>query len=145
VRGVGDEGQPDREWLRTAEGRQWLKSDEGIEWERSEEGYAWMQSDDGRAWLDELAQGGFDDFFSGKMPEPPEGWIVPNAAPRIGARVRLVGSATTLGGTTLDDGELAVVSELHLMPIGAVRVVLRTIDGRTKFAFSLEDFVPATG
>src|SRR5687767_2571491 len=68
---------PDREWLKTTEGREWLMSDEGGAWQRTEEGWAWMHSQDGRKWFDELARQGWERFFGGEMPPPPEWAITP--------------------------------------------------------------------
>lgn len=135
--------QPDREWLRTPEGREWLVSEEGVEWERSEEGWAWMESPDGREWLDELAQGGYESYFRGEMPEPPEWALLPEDAPRIGDRVRLAGAETTMSGTSLEEGELMIVYELRLAPLGVVFVGLRTPDGRTLMTGTRGSFVPA--
>jgi hypothetical protein len=135
---------PDREWLKTPEGRAWLWSDEGVEWERSEEGWAWMHSPDGRAWMDELVQGGFERFFSGDMPPPPDWAITPVTAPQIGDRVRLVEADETIGGAAFSEGELMIVSELRLAPFGGVWVHLRTVDGRTMMTGTEGAFVPAT-
>ena len=135
---------PDREWLKTPEGRAWLESEEGIAWERSEEGWAWMHSPEGVEWLDELTQRGFDRYFSGEMDEPPEWGITPDTAPRIGDRVRIVKADTTLGGDSFEAGELAIVAELRLAPVGIVWVHLRTVDGRKMITGTAGTFVPAT-
>lgn len=135
--------EPDREWLKTPEGRAWLESAEGTNWIRSTAGLEWMESRDAREWLDELAQRGFDDFFSGKMPELPDWAITPEMAPQIGARVRLVAPEPTMGGTTFSEGELAIVDELRLAPAGMVMVSLRTLDGRKLLIMQPGAFEPA--
>jgi hypothetical protein len=124
--------------LKTPEGRAWLETDEGTEWFRSTEGQWWSQGTDARQWYEELADRGWADYVSGKMPGPPEWGIRP--APRIGSRVRLRITEPTLGGTTFEEGELAIVTELHLMPIGSVRMLLRTLDGRKCMAMRTDDY-----
>jgi hypothetical protein len=101
-----------------------------------------MESADGREWMDELAQGGFEDYYSGKMPPPPDWAMTPETAPRIGDRVRIVGLETTLAGVAFKDGELAIVSEMKLAPLGAVFVTLRTLDGRMMLTGAKGSFVP---
>jgi hypothetical protein len=130
----------DQEWLKTPEGRAWLETDEGTEWFRSTEGQWWSQGADARQWYEELADRGWADYVSGKMPGPPEWGIRPEDAPRIGSRVRLRITEPTLGGTTFEEGELAIVTELHLMPIGSVRMLLRTLDGRKCMAMRTDDY-----
>lgn len=77
------------------------------------------------------------------MPGPPEWGITPDAAPKPGTRVRLTRTETTLGGTTVNEGELAIVTDLHFMPMGAVRLTMRTLDGRTRAIMSPSEYVSA--
>lgn len=135
---------PDRDWLKTPEGREWLESDDGIAWERSDEGWEWMHSPDGRAWLDELAQRGYESAFAGNLPPPPEWAITPETAPLIGSRVRLSESGNTLDGTPLVKGELMIVEELRFSPVGVVWVSLRALDGRKLTTGMLGNFTPAS-
>ena len=130
---------PDQEWLKTPEGREWLETEEGMEWWRSTEGEWWSRSDDAHSWYDELAQHGWSAYFAGATPDPPEWAITPETAPRIGARVRMTHTDTTFGGDTFKEGELAIVSEIHFTPMG-VRLRLRTVDGRTRFALSRGEY-----
>ena len=134
----------DLNWLRTHEGRDWLESDDGLEWLHSKEGVAWTYSPDGHAWVDDLAQSGFEKFFSGEMPPPPDWAIMPEEAPRIASRVRLTEAFTTMSGADFKVGELAIVSELRLAPLGCVSVRLRTIDGRTTMTLMRGMFELAT-
>lgn len=46
----------------------------------------------------------------------------------------------TLRRTTFEEGELAVVTELHLMPSGSVRMLLRTLDQRRCMAMRTDDY-----
>jgi hypothetical protein len=85
-------------------------SDEGGAWQRTEEGWAWMHSPDGRAWFGELARQGWERFFRGEMPPPPEWAIAPDVAPRIGDRVRLRETITSSNGTSASEGELMIVA-----------------------------------
>jgi hypothetical protein len=135
---------PDHDWLKTSEGRAWLESAEGVEWERSDEGWAWMHSPDGREWLDELAQRGYERYFSGEALDPPEWAITPDTAPKIGSRVRLTEGSTTLGGTSFADGELMIVDELRYSPVGIVWVHLRAVNGRQMVTGKQDTFVLAT-
>lgn len=135
---------PDREWLKTPEGREWLMSDEGGAWQRTEEGCAWMHSPDGRAWFDELAQQGWERSFRGEMPPPPEWAITPDVAPRIGDRVRLRETVTSLNGTSSSEGELMIVACLDLAPVSMEHVELRTIDGRLFRTMTRNSYLPAT-
>jgi hypothetical protein len=135
---------PDRDWLRSAEGRAWLETDEGHDWySRDPEGIAWVDSAEGREWMDELAQRGFERYFAGEMPEPPECAIMPDDAPRVGDRVRLAAGETTMAGTSLEEGELLIVDEVRLAPLGCVFVSLRTPDGRKLLTGHRGTFVPA--
>jgi hypothetical protein len=135
---------PDREWLRTTEGREWLLSDEGRAWQRTEEGWAWMHSPDARKWFDELAKRGWERFFRGEMPPPPEWAITPELAPRIGDRVRLREAVTSSNGTSASEGEPMVVTGLDFAPVGMVHVEVRTIDGRVFRTMTRDSLFPAT-
>jgi hypothetical protein len=130
---------PDQEWLKTPEGRDWLETDAGMEWWRSTEGQWWSRSEDAESWYDELAQRGWAAYFAGERPDPPEWAITPVTAPRIGSWVRMTNTGTTFGGITFEKGELAIVSEIHFVPMG-VRLRLRTADGRTRFAMSTGEY-----
>jgi hypothetical protein len=66
--------------------------------------------------------------------------ILPEAAPMIGSRVRLADTGPTFGGTSFEAGEIAIVSEIHLMPIGAVRLTVRTPDGRKQIILRSDSF-----
>lgn len=99
---------PDLEWLKTTEGREWLTSDEGVAWQRTEDGWAWMHSADARKWFDELARHGWERFFGGEMPPPPEWAITPEVAPRIGDRIRLSEAVTASNGSSAAATEDAV-------------------------------------
>jgi hypothetical protein len=131
-----------QEWLKTPEGRAWLETEEGQQWFRSTEGQWWSRSEDAHRWYDELAQSGWERYWAGTMPGPPDWAMLPDDAPQIGARVRLRNLGPTLGGTTFEDGEVALVTELHFMPIGGVRATLRTPDGRQVLAMRRDDFDP---
>jgi hypothetical protein len=145
-RGPDDEvSEVNQEWLKTPEGRDWLHTDEGISWFRSTEGKWWSRSEDAHAWYEELAQGGWSDYFAGKAWPMPQGWLTPENAPQIGSRVRLNMDGPTLGGTTFEVGEEALVTELRFSPVGAVSVTLRTPDGRSCMAMRAEDFDPIEG
>jgi hypothetical protein len=119
-------------------------SDEGGAWQRTEEGWAWMHSPNGRAWFDELARQGWERFFRGEMPPPPEWAITPDVAPRIGDRVRLRETITSSNGTGGDEGELMIVAGLDFAPVGMVHVELRTIDGRVFRTMTRDSYLPAT-
>jgi hypothetical protein len=94
-----------------------------------------------RRWLVQRVEDrGWDDYVAGRMPGPPEWGILPGDAPQIGSRVRLKIAGPTLSGTTFEEGELAVVTELRFMPVGSVRVGLRTLDGRRYIAIRPNDF-----
>ena len=136
--------QPDHEWLKTAEGRAWLESDEGMAWWRTDAGQDWSRSKDAGRWYEELAQRGWSDYVSGRAIGPPPWGITPEEAPKPGQRIRLASTETTLAGTTIKEGELAIVTELHFMPIGSVRLVVRTLDGRKRAIMSRNEFVSAT-
>jgi hypothetical protein len=129
-----------QEWLKTPEGRAWLETDEGTEWWRSIEGQWWSRSADAHRWYDELAQSGWVRYWAGTMPGPPEWAMTPDDAPQIGARVRLRNPETTLGGTSFEDGEVALVTEIKFSPVGAVHVTLRTPDGRQVIVMRRDDF-----
>lgn len=118
-----------RAWLKSAEGRAWLRTAAGASWIAGA-GRGWFDSADGQAWLESLPDDGFADYFAGKSPAPPEGAMTPATAPPIGARVRFVGDHVTSSGVAFSSGELAVVDELRLAPIGCVFAGLRTLDGR---------------
>jgi hypothetical protein len=135
---------PDEEWLKTTEGREWLMSDEGRAWQRTEAGWAWMHSHDGRKWFEELARQGWDRFFRGEMPPPPEWAITPDVAPRIGDRVRLREAVTSSNGTKATDSEPMIVAGLDFTPIGIVRVELRTNDGRVFTTMTRDSYLSAT-
>lgn len=132
----------DQEWLKTPEGRAWLETDEGGRWWRSTEGQWWSRSEDAHRWYDELAQSGWERHWAGTMPEPAEWMMTPDDAPKIGSRVRLRNPDTTLGGTSFEDGEVALVTELRFSPVGAVYATLRTQDGRQMIAMRADDFDP---
>jgi hypothetical protein len=51
--------------------------------ERSDEGWAWMHSPESREWLDELAQKGWERYFRGEMPPPPDWAKCGNRATRV--------------------------------------------------------------
>jgi hypothetical protein len=57
--------------------------------------------------------------------------------------VRLTTSESATAGTRFGEGELAIVAELVFMPIGAVQVRLRTIDGRKMITFTRDSITPA--
>jgi hypothetical protein len=134
----------DPEWLKTPEGRAWLETDEGVAWWRTDEGQEWSHSEDAHRWYEELEQAGWQDYVSGRAPGPPEWGITPDEAPRPGARIRLTSTDTTLGGTTLKEGELAIVTELHFMPVGSVRLHVRTLDGRKRIIMSRGEYEAAS-
>jgi hypothetical protein len=133
---------PDQEWLKTSEGREWLMSDEGGAWQRTEEGWAWMHSQDGRKWFDELAKQGWERFFRGEMPPPPEWAITPDISPRIGDRVRLSEAITSSNGSSIAEGQLMIVAGLDFTPIGIVHVEVRTMDGRVFRTMTRDSFTP---
>jgi len=133
---------PDQEWLKTPNGREWLETDEGMEWWRSTEGQWWSRSEDAHSWYDELSQRGWSTYFAGDSPDPPEWAITPETAPRIGSWVRMTNTETTFRGDTFNQGELALVSEIHFNPMG-VRLKLRTVDGRTRFTMFSGTYEPA--
>jgi hypothetical protein len=128
--------------LATDEGRAWLASHDGVEWLRTTDGSSWLESRAGRLWLDDVAQQGFADYFAGRLSPPPAWAMTPETAPRIGTRVRLL-EATSTPSARFEAGELMIVSELRLAPVGAVAVTLRGLDGRRLLTFSTDGFVPA--
>jgi len=134
----------DPEWLKTPEGRARLEADEGMAWWRTPEGQKWSKSADADRWYEELEQRGWSEYVSGDMPSPPEWGITPEAAPKPGARVRLTRTETTLARTTVKEGELAIVTELYFMPVGAVRLTVRTLDGRKRAIMSPSEYVLAS-
>jgi hypothetical protein len=89
-------------------------------------------------------QRGWAGYFSGEALDPPEWGITPDAAPKPGARIRLTCTETTLSGTTINEGELAVVTELYFLPLGIVRMTVRTLDGRTRGITQKDEYVRAT-
>jgi hypothetical protein len=128
--------------LETNDGRAWLESHDGVEWLRTPDGSNWLESRAGRLWMDDLAQHGFADYFAGRLPPPPAWAMTPETAPRIGTRVRLLEAMST-PSAHFKAGELMIVSELRLAPIGAVAVTLRDINGHRLLTFSTDGFVPA--
>ena len=129
-----------QEWLKTEEGRAWLRTEDGTAWFRTTEGQWWSRSDDAHAWYEELGNRGWAARQAGGLPPPPENAITPDTAPKVGTRVRLARTETTLGGTTLHEGETATVTDIQLKPMGWVWLVLRTDDGRKSFAMFDSDY-----
>jgi len=132
-----------RKWLATPDGRDWLASDDGFAWQRTDSGWAWLHSPEGREWLDERAHHAFEAYFSGDLPPKPEWAMTPDEAPRVGARLRIAEDHTTLGGVTLHEGELVIVIEARLAPVGCVHVTLMTLDGRKLHTMDPRVFTPA--
>jgi hypothetical protein len=121
-----------REWLKTDEGQAWLDSEDAIPWLVSGEGEDWLGSRDGRAWEEARQDEAWNDYIAGKKPPLalPDWALTPETAPRAGARVRLIEDATTLSGVQFSKGELGIVIETKFVPIGAVTVTIRMLDGR---------------
>jgi hypothetical protein len=129
-----------QEWLKTAEGRAWLETDEGMAWWRSTEGQRWSHSEDANRWYDELAQRGWERYFAGEMPGPPEWAITPETAPQVASWIRLTEPVTTLGGVDTEADERAFVTEVKYNPMQAVFVTVRTPDGRSRFVIRHDEF-----
>jgi hypothetical protein len=135
-----DEG---RTWLRSDEGRAWLRSDDSDEWLTTSAGREWLESPDGREWTEELENRGWARFVAGDIPPAPDWAFSPSTAPRIGARVRFAQDVTTSDGTDFREGELAIVVELRLAPLGHASAKLRTVDGRQMITSDAAILVPA--
>jgi len=121
-----------------------VKSPEGRVWGASDAAKDWFVNEAPQSFFDALGQHGFEEYFAGRMPEPPATWFTPETAPRIGSRVRFTRDEATMSGTRFRAGELAFVSELHLSAVGSVGVTLRTPDGRQQILLSDDgSFSPA--
>jgi hypothetical protein len=148
--------EPDAGWLETQEGQAWLDSTDGHDWLKTPAGNDWFLGTDGglfwgrtqagERYLESIFQEGFETFFSGDFDEADvsrQGWFTPGTAPAIGARMRLTEDVTTMDGTSIRKGELVIVSQLTLAPVGSVDVHVRTVDGRKWLAMSASSLDPA--
>jgi hypothetical protein len=135
--------EPDPAWLETREGVEWLLGSEGEAWSMTPAARQWFAEEAPESFFEALGQHGFERYFAGQMRPPPEGWLTPETAPKIGSRVRFTGDRETLGGANFKDGELAFVAELHLTANGGVRATLRTPDGRKTIVLTGDNFSPA--
>jgi hypothetical protein len=121
----------DSKWLSTSEGRAWLESDEGKRWLVSPEGVDWSENTAaGREWWESKWNSGYDDLIAGRTPTPPDWALSPESAPRVGARVRFREDVEAATGVQFTKGELAIVVEARLAPIGCIVLIVRTLDGR---------------
>jgi hypothetical protein len=131
-------------WLETPEGREWLDSDDGQAWIRTDAGWRWLNSSPGEAWQESMADRRFDEHLSGRhTADLPEWAMTPETAPRVGDRVRLTRSGRTATGVTFTAGELGIVVETRLAPIGCVFVTIRMLDGRKMLTTMASSFEPA--
>jgi len=135
--------QPDPAWLETRAGIDWLLGREGTEWSETPAARRWFSTEAPASFFDALGQHGFENYFAGRVPPPPPGWLTPETAPKIGSRVRFTEDHETLGGRRFKTGELAFVAELHLTANGGVRATLRTPDGRRTTVVTGDSFTPA--
>jgi hypothetical protein len=140
---VSSSDHPDRAWLRTPEGRAWLESDDGVAWINTRAGLDWSESADGREWMESLADRGYDDYIADRSPAPPDWAMTPETAPRVGTRVRVARAETTLAGVDFKEGELGIVIETRLAPIGCVFITVRMLDGRRLLTGHPETVAPA--
>ena len=132
------------DWLETPDGHEWLESDDGKAWIGTETGWRWMNSPPGEAWQEAMSERAFDDYLSGRRTTDLPAWaMTPETAPRVGDRVRLTQSDSTPSGVHFTEGELGIVVETRLAPIGCVMVTIRMLDGRKRLTGMASTFEPA--
>jgi hypothetical protein len=130
-------------WLETRDGIDWLFGPEGTEWSKTLAAREWFTAEAPEGFFKALSQHGWENYFAGKTPPTPSSWFTPDTVPKVGSRVRFTQSLQTMGEARFAEGDLACVTHLELIPVGAVKVTLRTLDGRTLLTFSDESISPA--